>query len=255
MTRPRGGYIGHTPTTSALAAHGVWTLREAEASKRAGVWEFATDPYFANVVLLLPMDGTGNTFVDASAVPKTITANGNATQSATQSKWGGKSGLFDGSGDWLSIANHPGLNLSTAAAWVIEGWIYPLAIQQYIALVSKRSFSNPTSYYVHFGNGYLSFWNGSSNLVGSTQGQINEWSHFAAAYSAGWIRLYWNGSLVGSASMSINEIDVPVTVGRHFSSVEEVFNGYIDDLRITKGSDRGYTGATIPVPTTAFPTL
>jgi hypothetical protein len=42
MSRPRGGYIGYNaaPAASALnsAASGVWTLREAEALKRAGTW-------------------------------------------------------------------------------------------------------------------------------------------------------------------------------------------------------------------------
>ena len=42
MSRPRGGYIGfnRVPAASALnsAASGVWTLREAEALKRAGTW-------------------------------------------------------------------------------------------------------------------------------------------------------------------------------------------------------------------------
>jgi hypothetical protein len=36
-------------------------------------------------------------------------------------------------------------------------------------------------------------------------------------------------------------------------STAEAWNGYIDDLRITKGHAR-YTGSTITVPTAAFPT-
>ncbi len=45
MTRPRGGYIGfnRVPDASAenSAAVGIWTLREAEALKRAGTWPSA----------------------------------------------------------------------------------------------------------------------------------------------------------------------------------------------------------------------
>lgn len=45
MSRPRGGYIGfnRVPAASAMnsAASGAWTLREAEALKRAGTWPTA----------------------------------------------------------------------------------------------------------------------------------------------------------------------------------------------------------------------
>jgi len=45
MSRPRGGYIGfnRVPAASAInsVASGVWTLREAEALKRAGTWPSA----------------------------------------------------------------------------------------------------------------------------------------------------------------------------------------------------------------------
>jgi hypothetical protein len=42
MSRPRGGYIGFSPAPAPSAfnsaASGIWTLREAEALKRAGTW-------------------------------------------------------------------------------------------------------------------------------------------------------------------------------------------------------------------------
>ena len=56
MSRPRAGYIGfnRVPAATALnsAASGVWTLREAEALKRAGTW---------------PVDET-QAFIDASGI-------------------------------------------------------------------------------------------------------------------------------------------------------------------------------------------
>lgn len=48
MSRPRGGYIGfdRVPAASAYnsAASGIWTLREAEALKRAGTWPVIRRP-------------------------------------------------------------------------------------------------------------------------------------------------------------------------------------------------------------------
>lgn len=60
----------------------------------------------ANTVLLLHGDGTGNAFTDSSASAHPITDVGNATQSATESKFGGKSTQFDGNGARLTVASN-----------------------------------------------------------------------------------------------------------------------------------------------------
>ena len=45
MSRGRGGYIGFNRAPAGQAASGVWTLREAEAFKRAGAWPVSSsDP-------------------------------------------------------------------------------------------------------------------------------------------------------------------------------------------------------------------
>jgi len=43
------------------------------------------------------------TFTDSSLSPKTITRYGNAQIDTAQSVFGGAAGLFDGSGDYLTI--------------------------------------------------------------------------------------------------------------------------------------------------------
>jgi len=82
MTRPRAGYVGFTRTPTSTAASGIWTLREAEASKRAAAWpdtrpDSNSDPNFSSVALLLHMEGSGATFTDSSSVGRSITAFGN----------------------------------------------------------------------------------------------------------------------------------------------------------------------------------
>ena len=63
------------------------------------------DPYYSAVSLLLPMDGTNGstTFTDSSLNGLTVTAVGNAQISTTQSKYGGASGYFDGTGDYCQF--------------------------------------------------------------------------------------------------------------------------------------------------------
>jgi len=59
------------------------------------------DPNYSSVSLLLNGNGTNGstTFTDSSVNNHTITRNGNAQISTTQSKFGGSSMYFDGNGD------------------------------------------------------------------------------------------------------------------------------------------------------------
>lgn len=58
-----------------------------------------------NTKLYLPMDGTdaATTFPDGSFTPHTVTAHGDAQIDTAQSVFGGASGLFDGTGDYLTV--------------------------------------------------------------------------------------------------------------------------------------------------------
>ena len=80
------------------------------------------DPYWDNVVLLLPMTGANGstTFTDYSSTPKTITVNGNAQISTAESRFGGSS-AFSGSTGYLTVS-HPDLNLSGVSAFTVECW-------------------------------------------------------------------------------------------------------------------------------------
>lgn len=62
----------------------------------------------ANTKLLLHMDGAhlGTSFIDSSSVPKTVTANGNVLTSTSDKKFGTAQANFDGTGDYLSLADH-----------------------------------------------------------------------------------------------------------------------------------------------------
>ena len=73
-----------------------------------------------STLLLIHADGTNNstTFTDDignTRTAVTLTANGNAQISTAQSKFGGSSGLFDGTGDYVSMSSiqYPGVDTFT----------------------------------------------------------------------------------------------------------------------------------------------
>jgi len=274
MSRPRAGYIGfnRVPAASApdSAASGVWNLREAEALKRARTWpDPDADPYFSNVSLLLHMDGSGSTFVDSSGTPKTVTAIGNVTQSATQSKFGGKSAYFDGNGSRLTIPDNDAAFYFGSGDYVVEAWLYipTLNTQGGGHFFSQSANVGNNSNRQHaFGvnsNGLRVYWTvdglTDASITFSTTPPTNQWCYVAFARSGGVLRAYLNGTQVGTAQAN-NVTYFNSTANVCVGSFGEYavngygyndFAGYIDELRITKG-DRGYTGSTISVPAVPF---
>jgi hypothetical protein len=98
---------------------------------------------------------------------------------------------------------------------------------------------------------------GGSILTSSTSLSLNTWTHVACVRSSGTITVYIDGVASGSVSNSTNLTDTTPTVGtvvdyRNTGSTY-MLQGYIDDLRITKGLAR-YTSAFTP-PEAALPTF
>jgi hypothetical protein len=239
---------GTAYTFRVAAANAVGTGPYSTAS--IAVTPVAGDPLFGSVALLLHMDGSGSTFVDSSPQPKAITANGNATQSATQSKFGGKSAAFDGSGDSLSV---PSITLGTGD-FVVECWLYLNSVGgSYTGIYDARPNSNgahPTL--ILSGSSIAWFTNAGFRITGSEL-STGQWYHVAVARASGSTRMYVDGTQVGSTysdSTNYGSSSAPF-IGRLFDGYE--LNGNIDEFRITVGSSRGMTGATITVPTAAFP--
>ena len=215
------------------------------------------DKYFNNVALLLHMDGTGSSFVDSSANPKTITAYGSATQSATQNKFGGKSLLIDSASKYLSLSSS---GFVMSGDFVIECWIYMTGSASSYVLLEGRSNSQAYQDYVWYldRGGYIGFvvsnsgarFDGTSALVPQSQ-----WTHIAMVRSNGAMYAYVNGvrdSLVVNYASTITPASSTLRIGASGDGTQ-AFSGYIDEFRITIGSNRSYSGSNISVPTLAFP--
>jgi hypothetical protein len=211
------------------------------------------DPFFASVALLLHADGTGSTFVDSSLAPKTITAVGNATQSATQSKWGGKSAFFTGTSR-LSSSTSSAFAFGTGD-FCVEMWVYPSGTSAFQTLFSTRSSNtgeDSSNVFFGFNTGTLTpivYTNGLV-LSGSSSLSAGTWSHIAFVRESGVVSIYLNGTRIGNTSFTTSITGTNASVGLTQNS-EHQFSGYIDDVRVTSSSR--YTGTTITVPTAAFP--
>jgi hypothetical protein len=201
-----------------------------------------------NTSLLLNYTNAG---VIDNAMMNNLETVGNAQISTTQSKWGGSSIAFDGTGDWLLAPSSP--NFAIDGNFTVEMWVY---------------FNNTTTY-VFFDmrgigtaapNNPVLFWSNSASKIQAyinddfriTSGTLNtaQWYHVALTRSGTTVTLYVDGVSQGTYtySASITQQALYVGTGSGLNS----FNGYIDDLRITKGFAR-YT-ANFTAPIAPFPT-
>lgn len=237
---------------------GAWSTASAAATPQAG------DPLFGKVSLLLHMDGSGSTFVDSSKYGSTVTAYGNATQSAAQSKWGGKSAYLDGSGDYLAVPDRASLELGDQD-FAIEMWIRTTQSTAYATLMSRASgafFPGAWSLMLNDSTPgniavYAADYNRSAPLLRTTGVTVNdgEWHHVAWVRSGSSHSIYVDGTrrATQTGSFTISDSSESVVIGFDAAFAGRDYSGYIDDIRITRQSNRSYAGETITVPTTAFP--
>ena len=217
------------------------------------------DAYWSNVQLLLPGD---TSTADASSYARTVTVS-SVTVSTSTKKWGAGSLYFAGSGSYLSLDDVNALELSNSD-FVLEMWAQTTVSTQYATLCSR----SPGSY----GSGA---WSLLINSTSTTSGDIafyagdlgspilqssgvnvrdGSWHHVAISRASSSLSMYFDGTRVatGTSSGTVANIAGGIRVGAD-QNYGRYFVGYIDDFRLTIGANRGYTGTTITVPTTAFP--
>jgi len=226
------------------------------------------DPYFSNVSLLLHGDGTNGstTIVDSSPSPKTVTAVGDAQISTAQSKFGGASLALDGNGDYLSTpATSFQFLHKLTDSWTAESWVYVTSGSSDNTIFDTGGAASNTIGTLFFFNPSLSLRanvrQGTGVVVTSSPDNIvtlNSWHHIALSYDQSTFRLFVDGTLVGSTTFNTQtsndstQSTLKVGVFEYNGTLLGGFmNGYIDDLRITKGVAR-YTQNFTP-PTAPFP--
>lgn len=193
-----------------------------------------------NVVSLLHFDGAnaGTTFTDESG--KTWTPTGNAQTSTAQKKFGTTSGLFDGTGDYLTTPNNAAFNFGSAD-FTIDFWAYLNATSSYLLNKGGLQTSSQFGWEVYFFNGIPNFaWSTTgANRVGPVTAGIlgtGAWGHIAVVNSSGNLTVYLNGVAgTPSAIGTIFNDGLSLYLGNNVRDPAFLtqYNGYIDELRIS----------------------
>jgi len=211
----------------------------------------------SDTLLMLHCDGEdgSTTFTDSSSTGHAVTANGNAQIGTSSKKFGTGSGLFDGTGDYLSISDsdgvadywHMGTGNFTIDAWIKfdtdpASWATPL---QYVCSQYNAATDYAGLYVYGWGAGeiYVGFKvydanvqnvNASSHITGI---QTNTWYHIAAVKSGTNLLLFWNGEYLGaSAFAAAPNNDWPDLAGNlevGALTAGNYFEGAIDEFRFS----------------------
>ena len=184
---------------------------------------------------------------------------GDAQIDTTTKKFGTGSMEFDGTGDRLFYPNNP-INVLGTGDYTIEFWVYANSwTSTPVLLEYGRPAATGTpglEFYISNSSGKLDIYGGAATatLLISAGSNISAttWTHVALTRQSGSTKLFLDGVQTGStATDTTNYTQATVTIGA-FVTGTLTLNGFIDDLRITKGVARYPTE---PFPTAPFPDL
>ena len=177
-------------------------------------------------------------------------------------KYGNSSMYFGGNGDYVYSGSSPNFELS-AGDFTVEFWMYPTAVSGADRGIFGIGTTDPDSNLVRLNSSAkLQFWLGGSNGGGPGAGTktgiitctttivANTWAHVALVRSGSAsnnVKLYLNGTQDGQGTATYNIGAKPFGLGMGYpGSAVELYTGYIDDFRITKGVARYTTNFTPP---------
>ena len=256
-----GGYVGWNGNAAGYFAGYIANIRTVANAVYTADFTPPTAPLtnITNTSLLLNFTNAG--IYDATSKNDLETV-GNAQISTTQSKWGGSSMYFPGtSSDFLKIPASRFFNqlYSTSQSFVLEFWIYQTAYGNPSTPLCCNIANVAQGWRLDIDNtGTIRWVSNGANTTATSSISLNVWTYFAFVWDGSKIYVYKNGSLAnaGGTTTSWTNTSDNLNIGKAgISGYEFPFTGYLNDVRLTVGTNRSYTGSSITTPTAAFPTL
>jgi hypothetical protein len=205
-----------------------------------------------DTLLLLHTDGNLNatTFTDDNGVRTQvgITANGNAQVSTAQNKFGGASALFDGTTDGLSVDNS---NFAFGTGdFTYECFVRVTDTNAFMLFDGTNPTGSSNAVSVWISAGTLNVYSGGWTYNGVGTISNNVWYHVAVSRSSSNIRVFINGTQVGTTqAFSINFTQNILHMGKARIDAGYDGNGYMDEIRVSNSAR--YT-ANFTAPAAAF---
>lgn len=228
---------------------------------------FLTTTVSSGTVSLLTCQS--NRFIDNSANVFSVVVNGSPSVQAfspfapqfqrTPSVIGG-SAYFDGTTDWLSVADNAAFTLGNGN-FTIELWVYSTlaGTRQFLAgQINSSGVNSSASFTIEktAGNKLSSLlYSGSTAYTATSSADIrlNAWTHIALVRDGNTLRQYINGvqdGTVGVTGVTANDSSTQLAIGRAGEFTTVLYFGYLSDYRFVSGTCL-YPSGTLFTPPTA----
>lgn len=265
-------YIGtNTQASTTVPSALISNLRVVESVVYASNFSVPTTPLTAIANTKLLLSGNNSTIYSTKG-DTALACTANAQISNTPTRFGSGSLSFDGTGDWISGFNPAGF-ANSLGDFTFECWYYQTArgSAQYgdgfitlwkdvVTPGTGLSTTNP-GVVIRFGSGTndtpnLAFYTGTTmhaNINSGSTTALNTWNHIAGVKQGTAMRLFVNGVKVAEQTGMASITDVTfrcIIIGASPDGANPEFQGYIDEVRVTKGVAR-YTSNFV-VPTQPF---
>jgi hypothetical protein len=254
--------VGSTEILGAISGtQGSRVLTDLTPQTRASGLDSGNDRF---TKVLLHFDGAdaSTTITDSNrgGSAHTWTAAGNAQIDTAQSKFGGASGLFDGTGDWITTPDSADFALG-AGDWTVDLWFNCNAAGGTVERLAGQCDSTPTdassSFRILRTAGNLI---AASTQVGSTSFAVTGTTQFTNAVNTGWhhmafvrtgdiLRLFIDGVQEGgdvAITGTVNDSSNALRVGTTGEVTTDPWTGWIDEFRLSVGVARWTENFTPP---------
>ena len=253
-----GYYIGNLSGLSDDVIGHMDEIRVSNIARYTSAFTPSATPFVndANTLLLIHADGTDGSTVfldDNGIIGKNILAVGNAQIDTAQSKFGGSSALFDGTGDYLKVTP---VNFSLSSDFTIEFWVRlnTKADQIFVNYYNGSNYMGHISFESNNGYGFLSYVDPSGFVLDAASGGLNysstntgQWYHIAHTRQGNVYRHFVDGVLRDSTtragSLTIDQFTIGAQVGGTAGT-----NGWIDEFRVSNTARyiENFTPSTTP---------
>jgi hypothetical protein len=226
------------------------SYKPRKLTRGASTWDTYTK-------LMLHCNGTDASTTFTDEIGKTVTAAGNVQIDTAQYKFGGASGLFDGTGDFLSLVDHADWNFGTGD-FTIDFQIRFDSVATEQRLMGQYEDADNRWRIIFYGTSISMIFTDGASVKGqyscSCSMVADTWYHLVFERTTTTAKIFINGisqtltETVAFGTNDVGDIAAVLKIGDD-GTATNYFAGHIDEIRVSKGIARW--SANFTAPTTA----
>jgi hypothetical protein len=207
--------------------------------------------------LLLHLEGADAATDTVEETGKAVTFVANAQLDTAAKKFGNSSCLFDGTLDAIYVADSADFAFGSGD-FVVDFWVRRNAtgaLQYLCGQIDNALLASSGSFHARFdADDKITFtvFSSSTPYAATTTNTYTDTSsfyHIALVRDGNTLRIFVNGVADGTADVtgvSLNDSSAALSFGRGGNYTGNTLNGWLDEIRVSKGTNRGWTANFIP---------